>query len=76
MVEPYKFMVYQRSGKSVVRVGSTVLDVDELKINVPTWAEYNIPDVAQFVIAGEGRVKMHESRNGETVYRRCTIEDS
>lgn len=69
-------MIYQQQGKSVVRVGSTVLAVDELNINVPTWAEYDIPEVAQFVIAGEGKVKMRESRKEDVIYRKCTIEAS
>ena len=75
MVDPYKFMIYQKSGKSVVHQGKTILPVDELQVNVPTWAEYNIPEVAQFVIAGVGKVKLNESRNGEEVYRKCTIEE-
>ena len=70
----YKFMIYQRSNKSVVNIGGRVVDVDELSINVPTWAEYNISGVAKFVIAGNGRARFEETRTGNTTYRKCVIE--
>jgi hypothetical protein len=78
MVEAYKMLVYAKEGKSVVRLGNRVVPVDELHIDVPSWAEYDVHDdegnrIAQFVIACEGIAQIQESRSGENFYRRCRI---
>ena len=76
-IEPYKFMIYQKDGKSVVHVGDAVYKVDELVVNVPTYAEYDVEGVAQFVMSGVGRTRMQTLMSGEIVaHTKCVITES
>jgi len=58
----------------VVDLGGKPVPVDELQVDVPTYAEFDVEGVAQFVMSGVGKIKMHETRTGDTVYRKCVIE--
>ncbi len=78
MVDSYRIMIYAQSGKSVINVGRKPIPVDELQVDVPSWAEYNIKNeqggnLAQFVMVCEGRAQIEESRSGDTIYRKCRI---
>lgn len=69
-----KFYVYHAGGRMVVKIGTEEYAVDELRIDVPMWAEFEKPDLPYAVLTGEGIPHFEEQKSGYiNGYVKCRI---